>query len=449
MPRDKSPSRPRDLTTPRPDQATGNILVVQCIRDWPLRASVEDHTRAFARYSPRRCFYLNLPAHSPARIPRDVRFDLILFDTTFVGSRWAGDFFVGLWDLVRPLRGRAAVAAMLPQDEFIRADLLCRFIDDMGIDWVFSVAPESEWDKIYAGVDQDRVRFQRVLTGYLDTATLGRIERIAARQAERAIDIGYRAKTVAPWLGRQGQLKPGIAERVEPAARLRGLSVDISTRAEDTLFGDAWFEFLARSKYTIGVEGGSSILDVDGSVRARTEAYLEAHPGASFEQVEAACFPGRDGETDLVAISPRHLEACATRTCQILVEGSYGGILKPGVHYLALRRDMSNLDDILTVVARDDVRERLVEAAHRDVVASGNYTYERFVAEVEDATVGDRPRLIASRASDRALRIHRRHERRAEARARMRSAAAEVVLKRFPDGVVRRLQDRAARRRAA
>ncbi len=35
-----------------------------------------------------------------------------------------------------------------------------------GLDHVVSVAPESEWAKIYAGVDLDRVGFSRALTGY-------------------------------------------------------------------------------------------------------------------------------------------------------------------------------------------------------------------------------------------------------------------------------------------
>ena len=99
---------------------------------------------------------------------------------------------------------------------------------------------------------------------------------------------------------------------------------------------------------------------------------MAAHPADGFEEVESACFPGRDGEIDYRAISPRHLEACATRTCQILVEGDYNGVLEPGRHYLPLRADLGNLDEVLDAVQRDDEREHLVEAAYADVVASGD-----------------------------------------------------------------------------
>jgi len=106
-------------------------------------------------------------------------------------------------------------------------------------------------------------------------------------------------------------------------------------------------------------------------------------PGASFEELEAACFPGRDGELTLHALSPRHLEACATRTAQILVEGEYNGVLERDRHYLPLRRDLSNLDELLDAVAADRDRERTAEAAYRDVVASGRWTYRRLVDDVE------------------------------------------------------------------
>jgi hypothetical protein len=163
----------------------------------------------------------------------------------------------------------------------------------------------------------------------------------------------------------------------------RDLSVDISTQATDTLLGDDWFRFLARCRYQVGVEGGASVLDADGSIRERTEAFMAHHPDASFEQVEAACFPGRDGEIALSAISPRHLEACATRTCQILLEGGYNGVLTPGVHYIELKRDFSNLDQVLDAVQSDELRAGIVENAYQDVVASGRYTYRGFVEEVE------------------------------------------------------------------
>ena len=149
----------------------------------------------------------------------------------------------------------------------------------------------------------------------------------------------------------------------------------------------------------IGAEGGATILDGDGTFKRRTEHYLAKHPDASFEEVEAACFPGEDGRLQLFAISPRHLEACATRTCQVLVEGDYSGVLRPGEHYIELRKDLSNLDDVFDQIESDQHRERIAEAAYRDVVASGRYSYERFVGEVESAAAEGLARKAEAGAS--------------------------------------------------
>jgi hypothetical protein len=172
------------------------------------------------------------------------------------------------------------------------------------------------------------------------------------------------------------------------AAPAAGLTADISSgrgagnETKDTLKGDDWYRFLLDCRFTIGVEGGASVLDWDGSINARTHAYLAAHPDASFEEVEAACFPGQDGNLGLMALSPRHLEACATRTCQVLVEGRYNGVLTPGLHYIPLSADLSNISDVLAQMKSEPERIRMVDAAYRDIVDSGDWTYRGFVAKV-------------------------------------------------------------------
>ena len=62
-----------------------------------------------------------------------------------------------------------------------------------------------------------------------------------------------------------------------------------------------------------------------------------------------------------------------------MVEGQYNGILKPDRHYLELKRDFSNLDEVLVRVKRDQERQEMVSRAYRDIVESGLYTYQSFV----------------------------------------------------------------------
>ena len=398
-------------------EATGNVLVVYGLFAHPLRSTVEDHLLAFARYSGRRVFHLNARAQE---VPRHIlrrRYDMVVFQTTFLSNRWAPGLFEEMCERVEPLKTLSGVRVAMPQDEFLRSKLVCDFIDDFDIDVVCSVAPESEWPKIYPTVDRERVRFHRVLTGYLDDRTVERIERIVGETGEQDIDIGYRAWRGAAWLGRHGTLKGTLADAVNERRERAGLRLDVSTHDDDTLLGDDWFRFLARCRYTVGIEGGASVLDFDGAIKERTERYEAEHPDAGFDEIERACFPGEDGSLALFAISPRHLEACATRSCQVLVEGSYNGILEPGRHFIELRADLSNLDEVLASLGDETRRRRIVEAAHRDVVASGRYTYRAMVEDVERVALGDAARVPGARPQDRAtLALNRAAERVAWAR---------------------------------
>ncbi len=366
-------------------ESGSNNLIVYGLLQYPLRATIRDHLYSFRRHGQGRYFYLNIAARRPPAWLREVDFDTVIFHHTLTGQRMAPSLL--RWQLrrARALDGLGRYRIAMVQDECVYTDAIDAFTGEFGIDHVFSVAPPSEWAKIYPRATAAGVRFSQNLTGYLSAETVERVDRIVTEHPERPIDIGYRAWGGLLSFGRQGLLRRQLEEAFGPAAAARGLRTDLSTDLADTIHGDDWFRFLASCKYVIGAEGGATILDGDGTFKRRTERYLAKHPDASFEQVEAACFPGEDGRLQLFAISPRHLEACATRTCQVLVEGDYSGVLRPGEHYIPIRKDLSNLDDVLEQIQSDEQRERLTEAAYRDVVASGRYGYERFVAEVEQA----------------------------------------------------------------
>jgi hypothetical protein len=377
---------------------SGNVLIAHWVVQRSTRDAVREHLYSFERHSDQRCFYVNLGlGEFPAHLTR-VPFDLVIFHNSLVGvPRWAPSLFQEVRERAKPLLSLDSARVALPMDEYIHTDRLSDLINEWEIDLVCSVAPESEWPTIYERVDRSRTRFKRVLTGYLAPRAVERIDRLRG-SVERTIDIGYRARYPSPSLGRHGVIKGELGPIFARAAAERGLSYDISTSDDDVLYGDDWYRFLLASKYTPGAEGGASILDRDGTLVERTADYTAEHPDASFAEVEAACFPGLDGSFGLRAISPRHLEACATHTCQILVEGDYNGILKPEEHYIPLREDLSNLDQVLDQVERDDRRAEITERAYRDVVASGRYTYEGFVTEVITAALGEMPAPRRGRA---------------------------------------------------
>jgi hypothetical protein len=120
-------------------------------------------------------------------------------------------------------------------------------------------------------------------------------------------------------------LKTEIAEKFDQAVTGYDFKTDISVDPKDTFIGDSWYKFMVRCKYMIGVEGGARIHDPDSSIWKNGSAYLKAYPNCTFVEIESACYPDLDGKLNLIAISPRNLEACLARTCQVLLKGNTTG----------------------------------------------------------------------------------------------------------------------------
>lgn len=342
------------------------------------RLTYSSHLRSFSRFSKHECFYLNA---ARSRVPghlNSLKPDLVLFHYTFLAIRQDPPEFEKLRRRVSFVEQLDCPKALLPHDEQTHSDLLCTLIREVGATHVFTPAPESEWSRIYEGVDP-QVIMRTILTGYVDEGSLKTIQRRTRRGGERRLDVGYRSWDTYPFYGRHGQLKGEIGRVFKERAPKAGFAVDISSSYRDALLGNSWFDFLLDCRYTIGVEGGSSVFDRDGTIAERTREYIGEHVGAPFEEVEAACFPGIDGQFDYRLLGPRHLEAVMTRTCQVLIEGSYGGVLEPGKHYIELKRDFSNITAVLESMKDEDLRSEIVERAYRDVVASGDYSYRALV----------------------------------------------------------------------
>lgn len=184
----------------------------------------------------------------------------------------------------------------------------------------------------------------------------------------RAIDIGFR-----------GDLYPffiGDTERSD-FIRLLGqkggeydLRCDIQFRRVDRA---EWAKFLCGCKGVVGGESGSYYLDRRGEILARAKAYLARHPDTTFEAMYDACFRDLPEHVNGKCISSRHFEPVGTRTCQVLMEGEYNGILQSDEHYIAVRKDLSNLDEAIARFRDESLRQKIVQSAWEHVV--NNHTY--------------------------------------------------------------------------
>lgn len=317
-------------------------------------------------------------------IPKNINYDIVIFHTLLLIRRYQ----LNIEDVIpehesRYLAKINAVKIALPQDEHFKSNFLNDIINKYNISHVFSVSPPHLWRKIYNNVDPNKTKFYRVLTGYISDNTLQYINNISNER--RDIDICYRSikkdsnNLTRFWLGRHGNLKWQIAEIFSKCAIHAKLVTDISINQKDILLENKWYDLLLSSKYILGVEGGSSIHDPDGKIHSKTKNFLKLNPNASFIEAEKNCFPDLDDKFRYVAISPRHLEACATKTCQILIEGEYNNILQPWIHYIPLKDDFSNIIQVIQFIKSSSLRNRITSNAYNDVILSNSYTYEKFI----------------------------------------------------------------------
>jgi len=355
------------------------VLIIYSCAEFPTRETYLEYLYSFRKYSEHKIYYWNLFFRVYPLFLKKVKFDLVIF--YLITPRSKIDSFKEM-KILKDIDFSTAVKAAFFQDEFCYLDSFCEFINKLNIQYLFSVAPTEELiKKIYDKVNFNEVGAFNVLTGYLDEFTIKRVNKLG-KKIKKDIDIGYRTAYRTPYhLGEHGVLKSKIATLFSEIVKKEKINADISNDRKKMLAGNKWYNFLLRCKYTIGVESGSSLIDRDGSIYEKIQNYLAKNPNASFEEVREKCFMGLDGDGNLSlkTLSPRHLEACLTRTCQVLVEGEYNGILKPWKHYIPLKRDFNNIDEIVKIIKEDKLREKIVENAYNDIVLSGEYSYRKFV----------------------------------------------------------------------
>lgn len=365
-----------------------NILVLHGLgQDLNLaRGTSVAHLQSFQRHAPEHRYLYQDVGWPVTQQLREFPFDVVLVDGTFLCWRWVRprELLTELQEQYAWLAQHPAVKIAFPQDDYDHAHLLDRWLAAWKVDHVYTVCPKHH-DVLYPQLSRQPGRLSVALTGYVDGALASQQRRSIA---SRRVLVGYRARELPPWFGSLGNAKSRLGGVFALHAARRGLAVDVSTDPKDVLIGEAWTRFLSDSRFTLGCESGSSLLDAEGELRERAEAYLRRHPGASSEQVLAQVFPGEDGRHVFSAVSPRVFEAAALGSCQVLLEGEYLPEIRPGEHYIEIRRDWSNIEDVLDQLRDTDRAQAMADACHEAIIRPATYHYSTRVREVFERIAG-------------------------------------------------------------
>jgi hypothetical protein len=367
-----------------------------------MRRSTREHLHALDGHGVD-VVYANVGRSIPLWV-RLLEFDAVILHPTFLWTR-CEPHFAGYTRRTQWLSRLDCPKIAVPQDEYDHAHFLDRWLDEFGTSHVLSNFDVPQRALLYPRLGS-RAKFTEVLTGYIDEGLAAYCEPRALPLASRPKHVVYRAYELPYWRGSHGRLKYRIGEVVAERAPAHGLEVDISTSKKDTIFGDAWADFLLSGKAVLGSEGGSAVLDPYGEIQRRIRALLSREPDLTFEEVDARMPRGWDSYA-FFAISPRHLEAVVTRTCQVLVRGRYSGILEADRHYLPLERDLSNLDAVLTRLQDVEMLQATVDRAYTDIFLAGGCRMESFSRALLDAMTRERPRSLRRAASPKIAALGR------------------------------------------
>ncbi|MEN5083798.1 glycosyltransferase [Bosea sp. TWI1241] len=360
-----------------------NILILHNVPDLARgRLSTLDYIFAFERYAPDNNYaYHQISKPVPAELQR-LSWDAAIFDSTSLGTVTLRprNRFIAIRDSLRFLRDSDALKLVFPQDDATHSALLDQFFAWLKVDAVYSVRPHQR--ELLYPITSQRARFFSVLSGYVDDAAVESMRSFAKPFDERQWVVGQRVLAHPAWGGSLSLLKSRAAVVMKEECIRRGISCDVSTDPNDAIMGKNWHRFLADCRFVVGAEGGMSVWDPYGTINDAVADYSAAHPEATFEQIEDACFPGLDGVFEFPGVGPRLFEAAAVGCGQVLVEGEHRGLVRPWVHYIPLKRDFSNFDEVFAAMANRDRVLDMIAATQQDLVASPKFRYKTMVDDV-------------------------------------------------------------------
>lgn len=361
------------------------ILVLYYQPDSNPRKTILDSVFCFSKYNPDiDVYYFNVYRSIPKWLTY-FPFDGVVFHYSFLALRYDPKIWRKLYAKYKSnLQNLQGTKIAIPQDEYNHTNDLRLFFKEVGVKTVFTCAYPIDYETLYPKEETGLENYRTTYTGFVDEDSLQVMEKLKSEGIQRTIDIGYRARKLSYWVGWHGQLKTIVADEFLKYENDPDLQMDVSTTIgnEKAYLGLDWYRFLLRCRTMLGCLGGSGLLDAFGTIREKVDAYVEKNPNASFAEVEKVCFPGEDGKIHMYALSPRHFECAMTKTCQVLVEGDYNGVFEPNVHFIEIKRDFSNMDEVIRKIKDTKLCEEIAERCYRDVVESGKFTYSAFTKEV-------------------------------------------------------------------
>lgn len=342
--------------------------------------TIVEHLESFAKYSqhdityiPATPAYWNRPSSEIASMLDMSVFDVVVIHystrLSIVGHLEEG--------IAKTLELFTGLKILFIQDEYESTEIARSWMDRLSFDVVYTCVPPAWHSDVYPKYRFPATEFISTLTGYVPENR--NLEDYALPLEDRKVVIAYRGRKLPEIYGDLGQEKLRIGVEMKAHSERRGICVDIEVDDSKRIYGDEWYRFMGSARATLGTESGSNIFDFDGTLKLEVARIKENNPDISYSDISAKVLAPHEGRIHMNQISPKVFEAIRLRTALVLFEGEYSGVVRPNEHFIPLKKDFSNIDEVYAKLADDDYLKELTSRAYKDVVASGKYSYKAFI----------------------------------------------------------------------
>jgi len=340
-------------------------------------ATIIDHCLAFERHSRHNYVYVNIFNTTFNGLIEPDAFDCIIIHYSVYTI--SDVYLHPSW--VKAIAQSKVFKAMFIQDEYRLVNAFTARMRELQIDALFTCVPYEEIEKVYPESALPNVHKINNLTGYvpreLEKATLD-------LKSPRPIDVGYRGRDLGFWYGELGQEKTWIANKFLPHGQRRGLKCDISCLEKDRIYGEDWLKFMKSCRCVLGTESGASVFDFTGEIEANVKKHLKKHPDATFEETRELFFKDKEGLISLNQISPRVFESIACGCGLVLFEGRYSDVVVPDRHFIPLKKDFSNVDEVISKIEDKGLVREMALNAFNEIIVPGTYSYRAFAERFDN-----------------------------------------------------------------
>ena len=288
---------------------------------------------------------------------------------------------------------------LIIQDEYRHVNLTVYQINKLGFNFIISSLSISNLKLVYQDSKFKNVTFISALPGYISDFMLNcfngnnkRENDLLGRGSELPNSLGF-AKVEKDIVykklyekiayGMNLNFFKKIIYGVPLSLNKYSFKSDISSLYKDRFYKASWIEQLQNTKCVLGVEGGASIFDFDSSVEYLTNKLDFAESNEKKPSDIYTKYYNNLNNIHHRTLTPRILEAICCGTVLILLEGEFRNIIKPNVHYVPIKRDLSNLWDIIKLLKNKKYITSMRKKAFSEIAMNRKYHFKYFINKLD------------------------------------------------------------------